>query len=302
MAETAFKLACPICGQALVVESSDTQRCPQDGNRYQCQAGLWRCLPPDRLLYYQKFVEDYLVVRRAEGWGFNNSEAYRSLPRVSEDHPQRAIWQIRQQHFNQLLKIIEGSAPLKILDIGAGNGWLSNQLSMRGHTLGALDLLDDDVDGLGAKGNYSSAFDAYQGEFDRLPFESDQFDVVVFNAALHYSIDLAQTLCEAKRVTKPAGRIVVLDSPFYTEESQGEKMIAEREAQFARQYRFVRQVNSIGFLTPAMVTLAAQEAGLIIRQTHTLEKLGQRLRRRWAQLRMKREAARFPVIVVERSQ
>jgi hypothetical protein len=95
---------------------------------------------------------------------------------------------------------------------------------------------------------------------------------------------------------------VVLDSPFYSEESQGEKMIAEREAQFARQYRFVRQVNSIGFLTPAMVTLAAQEAGLIIRQTHTLEKLGQRLRRRWAQLRMKREAARFPVIIMERSQ
>ncbi len=58
---------------------------------------------------------------------------------------------------------------LRILDLGAGNGWLSNRLAQRGHSLLAVDLLTNPEDGLGAFTNYETLFTPVQAEYDRLP-------------------------------------------------------------------------------------------------------------------------------------
>ena len=39
---------------------------------------------------------------------------------------------------------------VRVLDVGAGSGWLSHCLTALGHGAVALDAIDDDVDGLGA--------------------------------------------------------------------------------------------------------------------------------------------------------
>ena len=39
---------------------------------------------------------------------------------------------------------------LRILDLGAGNGWMSYRLALQGHLPIAVDLLTNDRDGLGA--------------------------------------------------------------------------------------------------------------------------------------------------------
>jgi predicted RNA methylase len=44
----------------------------------------------------------------------------------------------------------EASRPLDLLDLGAGTGWMSYRLALRGHHPVAVDLLNDDRDGLGA--------------------------------------------------------------------------------------------------------------------------------------------------------
>jgi SAM-dependent methyltransferase len=300
VADTELKLACPICHRPLQSISSDEQRCLSDGTVYQRHDGIWRFLILEDATQLQRFVDDYLTVRRAEGWGAHRPDYYRSLPQVDTDHPQHAIWQIREQNFERLIALIENSEPLKILDIGAGNGWLSNQLAKRGHTVAALDILDDRLDGLGAKANYLSHFDAYQANFDRLPFDGDQFAWVIFNASLHYATSIQQTLCEAKRVLNQHGRLVVMDSPVYSDVNNGQQMIAERETQFAQKYGFDREVSTIGFLTPPIVSRAAKETGLIIRQSILVENFQLRLRRIWTRIRMKREGARFPLIVLEK--
>ncbi len=302
MVDTELKLACPICHTPLQSTSSDEQRCPSDGAVYQRRDDIWRFLIAEDVAHLQKFFNDYLTVRRAEGWGADRADYYRSLPHVDKDHPQHAIWQAREQNFVRLMALIGDSAPAMILDIGAGNGWLCNHLAERGYTVAALDLLDDRLDGLGAKVNYTSHFDAYQANFDRLPFEGDQFDWVIFNAALHYATDIDQTLREAKRVLKERGRLVIMDSPVYSDVKSGRQMIAERETHFAQKYGFDRELGAIGFLTPSIVSRAANEVGLIVRQSLLTENHQQRLRRIWTRIRVKREGAHFPLIVLEKIQ
>jgi SAM-dependent methyltransferase len=302
VADTELKLACPICHTPLQSISSDEQRCLSDGAVYQRRDGIWRFLILEDVEHLQNFIDDYLTVRRAEGWGADRADYYRSLPHVDKDHPQRAIWRIRKQNFERLIALIGNSEPSKILDIGAGNGWLTNQLAKRGHTVAALDILDDRLDGLGAKVNFTSHFDAYQANFDRLPFDGDQFDWVIFNAALHYTANIHQTLRGAKHVLKQRGRLAVMDSPVYSDVNSGRQMIAEREALYAQKYGIDRELSAIGFLTPLIVSRAANEVGLIVRQSILTENFRQRLRRIWTRIRVKREGARFPLIVLEKIQ
>ena len=41
-------------------------------------------------------------------------------------------------------------APLHLVDLGVGNGWLSYRAALAGHRATAIDIREDDVDGLGA--------------------------------------------------------------------------------------------------------------------------------------------------------
>ena len=56
-----------------------------------------------------------------------------------------------------------------MLDVGAGNGWLSSRLSELGHDAVAVDLDDDSGDGLGA-GAGRKPFPLVQADFDAMPF------------------------------------------------------------------------------------------------------------------------------------
>ena len=294
-----FALQCPICASAVEVEAN-TGLCQLNGHRFRRANGIWRFLPLAREVEYRDFMRDYRVVRAAEGWGAANASYYRALPRVARNDPQHDIWNIRAKNFSRLLGLIGNATNLKILDIGAGNGWLSNQLAQRGHTLAALDLSDDERDGLGAWKNYEARFECYQAEFDRLPFRGTQFDLAIFNAALHYSHDLMPTLAEAKRVIKANGKIIALDSPFYLNPSDGAVMVEAREAEFAKKFGLTRRVETIGFLTPRELQRGASEIGLRLQVLDSREDWKAQLRRMWSERRVGRASARFPLIVFER--
>ncbi|HTQ79667.1 MAG TPA: class I SAM-dependent methyltransferase, partial [Thermoanaerobaculia bacterium] len=80
------------------------------------------------------------------------------------------------------------------------------------------------------------AWPRVQAEFDRLPLADGAADLVIFNASLHYSTDYLVTLKEALRVLRPGGSLAILESPIYRREESGERMVAERHADFARRF------------------------------------------------------------------
>ena len=239
-----FVFACPICRTRLETIGPDQQRCPIDGTAYGRESGIWRMQAPDRLAYYKRFVDDYETVRRAEGWGAQDADYYRALPFEDRTGRYCELWQIRADNFRKFIdRVLEPievqqRCALKIADLGAGNGWLSYRLAQRGHQVAAIDVSVNALDGLSAHIYYDAAFVPVQAEFDCLPFDVDQIDLVVFNGSLHYSVEYETTVREALRVLRSDGRLVILDSPVYRAANSGKQMVREREARFDREYGF----------------------------------------------------------------
>ena len=71
---------------------------------------------------------------------------------------------------------------LKILDLGAWNGWLSNQLSSDGHELvTAIDYFLHERDGLAAKKYYPNEFLAIQMDLEDLSILPYNYDIIIIN-------------------------------------------------------------------------------------------------------------------------
>lgn len=211
-----------------------------------------------------RFLEEYRQIRHAEGRGSDSSEYYRALPFQDITDRNSAMWQMRAATYRyfekRILAPLESSVarPLDILDLGAGNCWLSYRLSLRHHRISAVDIFLDSRDGLAAARHYPAKFAAIGAEFDHLPFPSSSFDLVIFNSSVHYSTDYDVTLAEALRCLRLDGRLVILDSPIYRKRIHGERMAAERHAEFERRYGFRSDaIPSIEFLDqPRMKDLA----------------------------------------------
>jgi SAM-dependent methyltransferase len=142
----------------------------------------------------QRFLDDYLRIRRAEGRGSDDPAYYLALPYQDLSGKLAAQWAMRgrtYRYFEQrILPAIEREAPQKldVLDLGAGTGWLSYRLALRGHRPVAVDILTDARDGLGAARHYfdklDRTFPTIDAEFDDLPLPDARFDVAIYNVAL----------------------------------------------------------------------------------------------------------------------
>lgn len=202
-----------------------------------------------------RFLEEYRHIRHAEGRGSENPDYYRALPYADLSGTNSAAWAMRARtyrYFEQkILAPFERRAgrPLDILDLGAGNGWMSYRLSLRGNRSWALDIFNDARDGLLAAKNYPQPFPLIEAEFDSLPFPASSFDLAIYNSSFHYSVNYSSTLKEAKRCLRRDGRIVILDSPVYRRPEHGRRMVEERHANFLSRYGFRSDaIPSIEFL------------------------------------------------------
>lgn len=218
---------------------------------------------------HQRFAEDYLRIRRAEGRGSDDPEYYLALPFRDLTGVLDKQWAMRGRTYRyferNILLPMEHGRSLDLLDVGAGCGWLSYRLALRGHRATAIDLLTDDREGLGAARHYltRARFARFNVDFDHLPFANAQFDAVIFNASLHYSANYFRTLSEAKRCLRPGGRIAILDSPVYKSREHGEMMRRERRRDFALKYGTESDhIGSIEYLDEATVDSLSREVGI----------------------------------------
>ncbi len=246
----------------------------------------------------ERFLEPYQAVRRAEGWGAGDAAYYLRLPQVAASDPQRAIWQVRAASFQALLLLL--GAHRRVLDVGAGNGWLAYQLTRRGHSVVAVDVNDDARDGLGAFGHYPVALEAYRADFATLPFADAAFDVVVFGASLHYAHALAPVIAEALRVLARDGTLVVVDSPLYHDAASGRAMLADKQRGLRERFNLDIASDSLGFLTFADFEDLGRAFGLHWRRVEPYVSVQWSARYLRARLRGHREPAHFGLMIGER--
>lgn len=109
-----------------------------------------------------------------------------------------------------LLKLM---APGVVADLGAGEGTLAQLLAQRAEKVIAVDSSEKMVDfgvNLARKHGYSN-LEYRLGDIQSPPIDNNSVDLSLFSQALHHAAKPQKALNEAFRITKPGGRVVVLD-------------------------------------------------------------------------------------------
>lgn len=105
----------------------------------------------------------------------------------------------------ELLENIKSSAikPCRILDIGAGTGWFSQEL-VKYFNASVFGI--DSAKGMVNLANAKKGLKVLQAEAENLPFKNEIFDCLVSNLALQWVVDLECALSEAARVLEKRGK------------------------------------------------------------------------------------------------
>lgn len=226
---------------------------------------------------WRQFRRAYAEHREREGRGAYDDIA--RLPYVRHG-PLAYQWRVRASSFRCFLRRVlnplarAAGRPLTVLDLGAGNGWLSYRVQQLGHRAIALDVRTDTVDGLGAargcRDGMAVPFHRVAADFERLPLRPAFADLAVFNASLHYAIDLPCALRQAVWALRLEGRVAVLDSPFYPSAAAGEEMVREKQRTAGQQFGDLAEpltaLPFVEYLTPARLRSASE--GLITWRRH----------------------------------
>lgn len=124
----------------------------------------------------------------------------------------QAIWPHEQALFSGL-----GLKPSdRILDVGCGTGEISSRLAtLSGARVIGLDLIEEHLNL--ARQHPATAdgrLEYVHGDALMLPFEDDQFDLVVCRHMLHAIPDVDRALVEMRRVARPGGRLYLLAEDY----------------------------------------------------------------------------------------
>lgn len=256
-------------------------------------------------LALERFAEAYAAHRASEGRGYGEEDLF-ELPYLRSG-PLAGQWAVRARSFEAFMRTVLRpmaralGRPLHILDLGAGNCWLSHRLAQEGHSTIAIDIRSDAVDGLGAGEGFENACPGrirrIVAPFDNLPVDTGQTDLAIFNAAIHYATDLRMVLSEAARATRAGGRIVILDSPFYRHEEHGLTMVAEKRADadriFGERADNLMSFPFIEFLTRERLATASAPLGLHWKRRRVRYPLAYELRGLRALIGGRRPPSRF---------
>jgi demethylmenaquinone methyltransferase/2-methoxy-6-polyprenyl-1,4-benzoquinol methylase len=114
-----------------------------------------------------------------------------------------------------LIEAIDPRPGQRVLDVATGTGLVAFALARRGATVTALDQSEHMLDGARSRAakhpELANQVTFIQGEAEHLPFAEDEFDALTFTYLLRYVDDRAATMRELARVTKPGGRIGMVE-------------------------------------------------------------------------------------------
>lgn len=113
--------------------------------------------------------------------------------------------------FSYCLHEYQAFSGKKVLDVGAGNGYVLSKYAQEGaHVVGAditkkaIDLCRKRFGLLGLEGNF------VLGNAETLPFEPESFDCVCCMGVLHHTPSPRKAVDEIFRVLKPGGRLIAM--------------------------------------------------------------------------------------------
>lgn len=216
-------VGCPYCCGALETADGDggALRCRDCGEPFAVEGKIPVLLRREDAGKLALFAREYREARLHDGWQCLSPEQARALPYGQPPGYPPLYWKVRRQSFCALMSLLarEGPSPAtgSAADVGAGIGWLSYRLAQLGYRVATVEASLDTAFGLGAAEQYYASefpFLPVQGDLNYLPLQRGKLGLVVFNASLHYAVDLERTLQRSARALGRGGRLIVLDTPI----------------------------------------------------------------------------------------
>ncbi|MFN0275645.1 MAG: class I SAM-dependent methyltransferase [Chitinophagales bacterium] len=134
----------------------------------------------------EAFEKLYLDVRRAEGWFYEEREII-NLPDVKIDDLHKPLWDIRKKSADDFIKYISEMKNMNsLLDIGCGNGWLTNKVAKAkpGALVAGIDIIATELQ-LAAKVFQKEGINWICGDVMKDIFRKESFDIILLGAPLN---------------------------------------------------------------------------------------------------------------------
>ncbi len=157
----------------------------------------------------------YNRVRQKEGRLYPD-EIVSRLPDFPPDHTLHQEWLARGDTARRLVDYLRAlDRPLRLLDIGCGNGWLSHLMTgIRGAQVWAIDRTGPEL--LQAARLFSSENALFfVTDISQPALSPSSFDVIILASVIQYFPDLPWLFMQLRGLLRSGGEIHVLDSPLY---------------------------------------------------------------------------------------
>jgi ubiquinone/menaquinone biosynthesis C-methylase UbiE len=126
---------------------------------------------------------------------------------------ERAAW-------DRILDLVVPSGPLDALDVGCGTGFLSLELSTRGHRVVGVDLAPTMLELAGQKAQAQGLAVRFEAaDAENLPYPAGSFDLVISRHVLWTLPHPQAAVDDWLRVLRPGGRLAIIDGAQYNDAS-----------------------------------------------------------------------------------
>ncbi|KAA1244133.1 trans-aconitate 2-methyltransferase [Aquimarina sp. RZ0] len=178
-------------------------------------------IKPDNGVYHLTEKKDvfsslYITVRELEKRVYSD-DIVMQLPLVSQHHHYYKEWQLRQKSTKRIVDYLtKKNIPLKILDLGCGNGWFSYQLSLIPNSeVYAVDVNDVELTQASRVFKQNNLQFIYADIFAQEVKVLTDFDIVTVNSCIQYFENLPTIVNRLQNLLKKGGELHIWDSPFY---------------------------------------------------------------------------------------
>lgn len=163
-------------------------------------------------------VDHYLALRTHEGRRMPD-DIVAQLPAMPTGHPHAEEWSVRRRSAEALMRALAKKKVRSIMEIGCGNGWLTNYLcqGLAADCCG-VDINESELEQAVRIYSRDSNPSFICGDIFSAAFDDSKADVIVLASVIQYFPDLGALLDKLINRLNPGGEIHVIDSPVYPEQ------------------------------------------------------------------------------------
>jgi ubiquinone/menaquinone biosynthesis C-methylase UbiE len=161
------------------------------------------------------FEQSYFSLRQHEQRIYTDQQLL-ALPDVPEQHLYHSEWRIRKQSCCRLITYLrKKKKPLRVLEVGCGNAWLSAKIAaITGTDVIGIDPNTEEIK-QGRRVFKHNNLHLIDLDFASADLDAQKFDIILFAAAIQYFPSISEIIVKAQNCLTKEGEIHILDTHFY---------------------------------------------------------------------------------------